>query len=199
LIFTNWTTAIRASSPQGLRYQNLIIGAHPDIPRPHSSFHITDYTTDYDPLPNVGGKVVGIDSARKWFDLAVDTSVYNYTTSLNQSVYAYIAYIPNLNHFNGSVDVYPPATNNRTMESPISYSNSTAWPVLRIQGGGSLFVGQYLWVRLSPTCAHALPFYPSGSLYATVPGPQPLFPLDSLPCFFETSPTIPGLSTGCGG
>lgn len=124
--------------------------------------------SDYDPLPNVGGKVVGIDSAKKWFDLAVDSSIYNYTSSLNQSVYSCVGYIPSTKHFNGSVDVYPSITYNRTSVSPVSYSNETTWPVLRIQGGGALFVGQHLWVRFSPTCTHALPFYPSGSLYATV-------------------------------
>jgi hypothetical protein len=33
LTFTKWTSAIRAAYPQGLRYQNLFIGAHPKIPR----------------------------------------------------------------------------------------------------------------------------------------------------------------------
>jgi hypothetical protein len=113
--------------------------------------------------------VVGIDSASKWLDLAVDTTIYNYTASLHQTVLAYQAYVPNLGHFNGSMSVYPPSTNNRTTASPILYSGVTAWPVLRIQGGGSLFVGQYLWVRLVSTCGHALMFAPSGSLYATVP------------------------------
>jgi hypothetical protein len=111
---------------------------------------------------------VGIDGNRKWFDLAVDTSIYNYTSSLNQSVYAYIGYVPEGRHFNGSVDIYPPATNNRTSASPVSYADVTSWPVLRIEGGGSMYVGQYLWVRLLPTGPHAISFIYSGSLYPTV-------------------------------
>lgn len=113
---------------------------------------------------------MGIDTVGKtWIDLAVDTSIYNYNTSLNQPVYAWIRYIAEAGHFDGSLDVYPPSSNGPTAISPATYDNVT-WPVLRLDATNTYLpsVGQYLWVRLSPTCHHAMSFAGYSNFAASV-------------------------------
>ncbi len=98
-----------------------------------SYFFLQTIGSDYDPLPNVGGLILGANQAEQWIDLAVDP-VYKVSDVLNQTVVAYIYYVPNEygGSFDGACDVTGVSETATITTSPLDYTANTTWAVVRI-------------------------------------------------------------------